>query len=80
MRTQIVNLIEYKDFSSVRSPNESVKYPQKYFRQSIVGYMGNKLNKLIIFSPPVASLVYVGNMDDVHKESAVTALEESEVS
>jgi hypothetical protein len=43
--------------------------------------MGNKLNKLInssFFS--VASLVYVGNMDDVHEESAVTILEKSVVS
>jgi hypothetical protein len=57
-----------------------VKYPQKYFRQSIVGYMRNKLNKLIISFPPVASLVYVGNMDDIHEESAVTVLEKSVVS
>jgi hypothetical protein len=57
-----------------------MKYPQKYFRQSIIGYMGNKFNKLIIFFSLVASLVYVGNMDDVHETSAVTVLEESVVS
>lgn len=79
MGTQVS--LNIQDFSSVRLPAESVKYSQRYFRQSIVDYMGNKLDKLIIFfSSPLASLVYVGKMDDIHEESAVTTLEESEVS